>query len=482
MTRTSIVGNTKILCTIGPASQSVDVLVKLIAAGMDVVRMNFSHGTHEEHLRVIENVKEASRMTGEYITLLQDLSGPKIRTGVLAAKKVELKTGASFTFTVDDVPGDEQRVSTTYHFLPKDVNIGDTILVDDGKMKFTVIAKTNTDVICTVVNGGILSEKKGMNLPGVKISVPSFTEKDIDDLEFGLANDIDYVALSFVRSADDIRQLREIIIKKGPKGKRVPVVAKIEKAEAVDAIDSIIKEADVVMVARGDLGVEMPTEDVPVVQKMIVRKCNEAGVPVIIATQMLESMIESPRPTRAEANDVANAVLDGADAVMLSAETSVGKYPIESVNTMDKIIRKAEEQHRERLDIDFPVDSAMERVISDGIGRAACVIARQIHAKAIVPITFSGFSAMNIAKYRPAARIIAITGREKILRRLNLIWGVRGIVVPDFVGSTDEAFQRINNEMKRYGYVEKGDYVVYTAGIPLMTKGSTNTIKVEKVE
>lgn len=481
MHRSHIFGNTKIICTIGPASQSVDVLVKLIEAGMDVARLNFSHGSHEDHLKVIENVKEASRKTGEYITLLQDLSGPKIRTGILAEKKVELKTGQKFTFTIKDIPGDAQHVSTTYHHLPKDVQIGDTILVDDGKMKFTVISKNETDVVCTVINGGILSEKKGMNLPGVKVSVPSFTEKDIDDLKFGLANDVDYVALSFVRTADDVRQLREIVIKEAPKGKRVPIVAKIEKSEAVDAIDSIITEADVIMVARGDLGVEMPPEDVPVIQKMIVRKCNEVGVPVIIATQMLESMIENPRPTRAEANDVANAVLDGADAVMLSAETSVGRFPIEAVNTMDRIIRKVEEQHHDRLDI-AQAPAAADQRISDAIGRAACVIAKQINAKAIVPITHSGFSAMNIAKYRPGARIIGITGREKILRRLNLVWGVRGIIIADFVADTDTAFKRVNEELKRYGYAEKGDYVVYTAGIPLLSQGSTNSVKVEKVE
>lgn len=481
MNRPSSFGNTKVVCTIGPASQSVDVLMKLIEAGMDVARLNFSHGTHEQHLKVIENVKEASRRSGEYITLLQDLSGPKIRTGLLKDKKVEIKTGATFTFTVDEIEGTSQRVSTTYKQLAVDVKPGDIILVDDGKMKFTVLEKTERDVICTAVNGGILSEKKGMNLPGVKVSVPSYTEKDLDDLTFGLANDIDYVALSFVRSADDIRQLRAILIERAPKGKRVPIVAKIEKGEAVDDIDAIVREADVIMVARGDLGVEMEPEEVPVIQKMIVRKCNDAGVPVIVATQMLESMIENPRPTRAEANDVANAVMDGADAVMLSGETSVGKYPIEAVGTMDRIIRKAEENRRDRLELEL-VTSNLEQRVSDAMGRAACVIAHQLNAKAIVPITFSGYSAMNIAKYRPLSHILAVTGREKVLRRLNLIWGVRGILIPDFVGSTDEAFRRINEELKRHGYVQKGDYVVYTAGIPLLSKGSTNSVKVEKVE
>jgi len=481
MNRPKSFGSTKIICTVGPASQEVETLVDLIESGMDVVRLNFSHGSYEQHQRVIENVKEASRRTGEYITILQDLSGPKIRTGMLKDGVVELKTGQNFTFTIEDVPGDSQRVSTTYNRLPDDVKEGDTILVDDGKMKFTVASKSKTDVTCTVVNGGILSNKKGMNLPGVKVSVPSHTEKDVEDLKFGLKNDIDYVALSFVRTADDIRQLREVIIREVQKGKRVPIIAKIEKPEAVENIESIIGEADVVMVARGDLGVELPPEEVPIVQKLIVKKCNEAGVPVIIATQMLESMIENPRPTRAEANDVANAVLDGADAVMLSAETSVGKYPVEAVKTMDRIIRRAEVQGKDHLDIEeSPADR--DRRVFDAIGRAACVMAKQIGASAIVPLTHSGYTALNISKYRPPARIIAITGREKILRRLNLVWGVRGIIVPGFEDSSDVAFTRIKNELKARGYVNNGDYVVFTAGIPLMSKGTTNAIKVEKIE
>jgi pyruvate kinase len=472
---------TKIICTIGPASQSVEMLLKLIEAGMDVARLNFSHGTREEHQHVIDNVREASRRSGEHVTILQDLSGPKIRTGMLKEKKVEIETGATFIFTIRDLQGDAGIVSTTYPYLPRDVKPGDTILVDDGKMKFTVVSTTGTDVLCTVVNGGMLSDKKGMNLPGVKVSVPSFTEKDVEDLRFGLANDIDYVALSFVRSAADLRHLREFLIKEAPKGKRIPIVAKIERGEAVESIDSIIAESDVVMVARGDLGVELPPEDVPMIQKMVVRLCNEAGIPVIIATQMLESMIESPRPTRAEANDVANAVLDGTDAVMLSAETSIGRYPVEAVLTMDRIIRKAEVRYQHHLDI-ARAPKAGELTVFDAIGRAACVIANAIDAKAIVVVTHSGFSAINTAKYRPKANILAVTGRDKILRRLNLVWGVRGIVVNDFVVDADLAFKRINEELLKLQYVQSGDYVVYTAGLPLLSKGTTNSIKIEKVE
>jgi pyruvate kinase len=476
-------GNTKVICTIGPASERVETLVQMLAAGMDVARLNFSHGSHADHLKVIENVREAGKLVGEHVTLLQDLSGPKIRTGTLEKKVVELKAGASMTFTIDDITGNEERVSTTYKLLPNDVKEGDTILLDDGKMKVRVLSKTERDVKCEVIHGGLLSEKKGMNLPGVKTSVASFTEKDVEDLKFGLANGVDYVALSFVRTADDIRQLREVIIREVQRGIKVPIVAKIEKPEAVDAIDSIIEEADVIMVARGDLGVELPPEDVPPVQKMIVRKCNEAGKPVIVATQMLESMIENPRPTRAEANDVANAVLDGADCVMLSGETSVGKYAVDAVHTMDRIIRRAETLSQDRLAITKWADSATPRSVLDSVAQAACVLARQVNAKAIVPITHSGGTALKVSRYRPSARIVAVTGRERILRRLNLVWGVRGIVFPDIdQTTTDAAFRRIKDCLIEEGYVEKGDYVVFTAGLPLMSKGSTDTVRVEKVE
>ena len=473
-------GKTKIICTIGPATQSVEMMVRLIEAGMDVARLNFSHGVREQHQKVIDNLKQASAITGEHVTILQDLGGPKIRTGLLEQKSVTLGTGDVFTFTTREVSGNAKIVSTTHQQLPRDVKIGDAILVDDGKMTFRVESTTETDVVCRVVNGGILSEKKGMNLPGVKVSLPSFTEKDAEDLKFGLANDIDYVALSFVRSEMDIRNLKEFLVKEAPKGKRIPIVAKIERGEAVKDIDSIIAASDVIMVARGDLGVELPTEDVPIIQKMVVRRCNEEGVPVIVATQMLESMIENPRPTRAEASDVANAVLDGADAVMLSGETSVGKFPVEAVQTMDRIIKKAESRYSDHFDIARP-RAHHEFTTPDAISRAACVMANEIGAKAIVVITHSGFSAINTAKYRPKALILAVTGRDKILRRLNLVWGVRGIIVPDFVADTDTAFQRINEELRKLRYVQSGDYVIYTVGLPLLSRGTTNSIKIEKV-
>lgn len=471
---------TKIVCTIGPASQDLDTLERLIDGGMDIARLNFSHGSYDQHQEIINNLKEASRKSGKSIALLQDLSGPKIRTGLLEGKSVELKKGDTFTFTINKISGDEKRVSTTYQRLPVDVNPGDTILLDDGRIKLTVTGKTEKEVTCKILNGGILGEKKGMNLPGVKVSVESFTEKDVEDLKFGLENDIDYVALSFVRSAEDIRKLREVIIREVKPNKRLPIIAKIEKQEAVQSIDEIIKESDAIMVARGDLGVELPPEEVPPIQKMIVRKCNEAGIPVIIATQMLESMIENPRPTRAEASDVANAVLDGADAVMLSAETSIGKYPVEAVQTMGRIIISAESVRKERTDLsDFRLIPSAD--ILDSIARAACVLAKQVGAKAIVPITYSGTTAFRVSKYRPAAPIVAITARKKIQRRLSLAWGVQSIHIPNFDEDPEHVFKKICVDLRQLGFVERGDYVVFTVGIPITAQESANTIKIEKV-
>ncbi len=473
------IAKTKIICTLGPSSQSVEQLVELIKAGMDVARLNFSHGTYEDHLISMNNVREASKLTGEYICILQDLCGPKIRIGKFQNKSIELKEGSTFTFTIDEIMGDENKVTATYHELPNDVKTDDTILLDDGKIALKVVSKTEKDVNCIVINGGVLKEHKGMNLPGVKLSTQSLTEKDIEDLKFGLAHDVDYVALSFVRSAEDIQYLRSVIQQQTKV--RIPIVAKIEMKEAINAIDSIIAESNAVMVARGDLGVEMMPEDVPILQKMIVRKCNDAGVPVIIATQMLESMIENPRPTRAEASDVANAVLDGADAVMLSAETSVGKYPVETVQTMDRIICRAEIRRHDHLSIK-QIPAEIQENVFDAIARAACVLARQVNATAIVPITHSGITAVRISKYRPESRIIAVTSDERILRSLNLVWSVRGIVIKDLINNNDTAFQKVIERLKQKGYVERKDIIVFTAGLPLMAMGTTDTVKVERVE
>lgn len=474
-------GRTKIVCTLGPASSKPEVLQGMIEAGIDIIRLNFSHGTHDEHRDLLATIRQISEKMGEHITILQDLQGPRIRVGQLGKASIELKNDEPLTITMEEVVGDEERISTTYKGLVKDVSQGNRILIDDGRIELKVLGVKDSDIFCRVVTGGLLKSHKGMNLPGASISVSALTEKDRVDLEFGLANDIDYVALSFVRKAEDIRELRELIVAKGPKGKKVPIIAKIERSESVDCFDAILPEVDGVMVARGDLGVELPAEDVPMIQKMIIRKCNESGKPVIIATQMLESMIENPRPTRAEASDVANAVLDGADAVMLSGETSVGKHPVEAVQIMDRIIRKAETQMPEGLQVEVESMRNPVRDVVDAVGRAACVLAKQVGAAAIVPLTYSGRSAQVVAKYRPKARIVAVTGGDKIVRRLNLYWGVRSIIV-DQMSDFDSSLKLVLEKLLEAGHVQKRDYIVVTAGIPLMQMGTTNMVKVQKVE
>jgi pyruvate kinase len=472
-------GKTKIVCTLGPSTSSVEILVRLIRAGMDVVRLNFSHGTYDDHVRVFANVRTAMEQTGGAIGVLQDLQGPKIRIGDLAVPFIELVPGGRLTITTDPVRGEGERVSTTYARMPEDVRTGDSILLDDGKMQLRVVRVIGADVECEVVVGGKLSSHKGINLPGVKISAPSCTPKDLEDLAFGLGNDVDYVALSFVRSVEDITQLRTAIAARGVVH-GVQVIAKIEKPEAVEAVDGIIAASDGIMIARGDLGVELPPEDVPILQKRIIRKCNDAGKPVIVATQMLESMIGSPTPTRAEASDVANAVLDGGDAVMLSGETSVGKYPLEAVEIMSRIIARAESAHSTGRRALERVSRAVENR-HDALGRAACVLAEQMNAAAIVAVTRSGQTARVLARYRPDPPIIAITDSVKALRVLSLVWGVHGAVIGDLNEDSDRALQKIQEHLLQAGFVRRGEYVVLLAGQPFFARGSTNFIKVEQV-
>jgi pyruvate kinase len=474
-----IFAKTKIVCTFGPASNSPDIIAGLMRAGMDMARINFSHGTHTEHLRTFKNLRRMAKISGDPIGIILDLQGPKIRIGELKTDTIELKVNHRVTITTNEVKGDEATLSTTYKHLPHDVKPGHKILLDDGKIELVALSVKGKEVLFRVVTGGILSAHKGINLPGIAVSAPSLTDKDKHDLLFAFAHDVDYVALSFVRRAHDVATLRDFIIEHGPKSRKIPIIAKIEKAEAITNIDDILKETDAVMVARGDLGVELPAEDVPLLQKMIVRKCNELGKPVIIATQMLESMINSPTPTRAEASDVANAVLDGADAVMLSGETSVGKYPIQTVQMMDRIIRKTQEQ-----------DSALTQYNPDWIpstheydplSRSACILADQLHASTIVVLTHSGSTALHVAKFRPPANIIAVTDREKIMRRLNLIWGIRGLVIEDLKKDTDKTFKKIQEKLLLDGYIHKGETIVMVAGIPLFEGHPTNTIKVDRV-
>lgn len=470
----------KIVCTLGPSSHGIEMLTNLIHAGMDVVRLNFSHGTPDEHLETLKNVRAASNRTGVEVAVLQDLQGPKIRVGELNVPFIELHPGDRFTITTDQGFGGPTRVSTTYAGLAADVRPGDALLLDDGKLSLSVLEIKGSEVICTVVVGGPLSAHKGINLPGVAVSAPSLTDKDLRDLEFGIQQGVDFVALSFVRKAEDIRHLRKAIIERTGKTQSPSIIAKIEKPQAVNDIDSIIAEADGIMVARGDLGVELPPEDVPILQKMIIKKCNHAGKPVIVATQMLESMIHNPTPTRAEASDVANAVVDGCDAVMLSGETSIGSYPLEAVRIMDKIIGKIESEGVGRLRVVDRHDAAVEGR-PDALGRAACVLAEQMRAAAIVVVTRSGQTARIVSHYRPSPRVIAITDRPAILRSLNLYWGVQGVVIDELAGDSDKALQDIQEKLIATGMVERGEYVVLLAGQPFFAQGSTNFIKVEKV-
>lgn len=466
---------TKIIGTIGPASESVEMLVRLIDAGLDVARLNFSHGTHESHARVIANILEARRETGREIPILQDLQGPRIRIGTLPTP-VRLVPGTEVTISSRADATARGQIPTDYDALGRDALRGGRILIDDGLIELSVIAADGADVRCSVVRGGLLKSHKGMNLPGARVSAPALTPKDIDDLSFGLSHGVDAVALSFVRSADDITGLQEEIERRGGDAW---VIAKIERKEAVESIEEIIDAADGIMVARGDLGVELPGETVPFLQKMIIQRCSHRSTPVITATQMLESMIASQRPTRAELTDVANAVLDGTDLVMLSAETSTGQYPVDAVSTMDRIIREAESHgvpsHPPVLP---PPGMGEDRFMA--VAHAACVLAAQVGAAAIVPFTHSGKTAQAICAYRPAAQIIAATSSERTVRKLNMLWGTRGLLV-DPAADSDTTMQRVEQELLQRGFVSRGDTIVLTAGIPLFVKARTNTVRVHRI-
>ncbi len=474
---------TKIICTLGPSTNTLEKIIELIHAGMDVARLNFSHGSHSDHMTRIELVREASRRTGKPVAILQDLQGPKIRIGTLE-KTVLLKQGERLTITTDDIVGTYDRVSTTYKEIVRDVKRGDRILMDDGLLEVKVLDKNEREVITEVVVGGLLKSQKGLNLPGVNMSVPSLSEKDIEDAHFGLDNEVDMIALSFVRTAKDIEQLADII---RLRGKTTWIVAKIERPEAIENIDEIIAAANAIMVARGDLGVEMKTSAVPVLQKLIVQKCNAAYKPVIIATQMLESMTENPRPTRAEASDVANAVFDGTDAVMLSAETASGKYPIETVRTMCEIINNVEAKDIHHLllaERETFVPQSKNHAgmvdLSEAIATSAVDVANKIHAKAIVVLSHTGSTAIKVSKQKPSMPIIVITDNEKVQRLMGLVWGVETIYTQT-ITSTDDSFRTIETKLAEKAIVKPGDVIVYTMGIPILKHGTTDTIKVSRI-
>lgn len=467
---------TKIVATIGPASNTPEMLRALVKEGVDVFRLNFSHGTHADHQKVIDTVRQINDELGTTVALLLDLQGPKIRIQEVQPN-VELKRGQTFIITTRELVGNNEIASTSYKNLPTDVKKGDMVLIDDGKIELKVTEVRDVDVVTEVVHGGLLKSRKGINLPFTKVSVPSLTDKDLEDLEFGLQNKVEWVALSFVRKAADINQLRDIIDQRKSTAR---IVAKIEKPEALSNIDEIIAATDAVMVARGDLGVEIWLEEVPMVQKMIVEKCNRAAKPVIVATQMMESMIENPRPTRAETNDVANAVMDGADAVMLSAETAAGKYPIEVVRSMVRTIAAAEKH--EGLYYRFrTVDPKSPVYINDSLVLAACKLAKDVGAKAIVGMTATGYTAFKSASHRPNTNIFVFTGNRWLINTINLVWGARAYHY-DKHNSTDETVADVERILKEEGHVQPGDIFIVLASMPIHERQRTNTLRINVVK
>ncbi|RCK70596.1 pyruvate kinase [Desertihabitans brevis] len=463
----------KIVCTLGPAVASPERMKELVEAGMDVARFNMSHGDHSEHEERLTNLRAAAAEVGRTVGLLADLQGPKIRLGRFAEGKENLAHGARFTITTDDVEGDVERCSTTYKGLPGDVSPGDTILVDDGRLTLRAEEVTDTEVVTSVVVGGPVSNNKGINLPGVAVSVPAMSEKDVEDLRWALRSGFDMVALSFVRTAADAEAVRQIMAEEG---RTVPVIAKIEKPQAVENLNEIIDAFDAFMVARGDLGVELPLEEVPLVQKRIVDAARRWAKPVIVATQMLESMISAPRPTRAEASDVANAVLDGADAVMLSGETSVGQYPIVTVQTMARIVDNTESHGLEKI-------SAINwdpHTTGGVIAKAAAEVAERIGAKYLVACTQSGDSARRLSRLRSPIPVVAFTPEQQTLQTLTLSWGVDAYKV-DTVGNTDEMILMVEAELERLGLAVEGERVVIVAGTPMGASGTTNMVRVRRI-
>jgi pyruvate kinase len=470
---------TKIVCTVGPASSEQPVLEAMLRAGMDLARLNFSHGTHDDHRQAFERVTCAARKLGCFPGILADLQGPKIRTGkLLGGGPVELCAGERVAITTADQPGTAQCLSTTYAALPGDVQVGDRLLLDDGLLELQVLQVEEREVGCKIITGGLLGEHKGINLPGVQVSSPSLTEKDKRDVAFALQLGVDYIALSFVRQPEDVIALRDYM---KSLGYSVPIVAKIEKPEALERLAEVIAASDVIMVARGDLGVELLPEMVPVWQKRIIAECAVQGKPVITATQMLDSMRENPRPTRAEASDVANAIFDGTDAVMLSGETAVGKYPVEAVAMMRRIATEAErEQARWRHREGYQQPEDHSRSITAAVSRAAVTVACEVGAKAIIAFTESGSTALTASKQRPRMPVLACTPLEATARRCSLYWGVLPVPV-ETVTDTDQMIRQTSARVKELGYVSSGDRVVLTAGVPMGSPGTTNTIRVETI-
>ena len=467
---------TKIVCTLGPASQSEEVLIKLIENGLNVCRFNFSHGSHEEHKERMDMVKKVREELKKPVAILLDTKGPEIRTGNFADPEVFLEEGSKFTITMSDVVGTKEICTVSYKGLADDVVKGDLILIDDGLVGLRVEEVNGEDIHCVVENSGIVKNHKGVNVPGVKINLPALTPKDISDIEFGITQDIDFIAASFVRKASDVLAIREVL--ENNNATDIKIISKIENQEGVDNLEEILQVSDGLMVARGDLGVEIPTEEMPIVQKEMIKKCNELGKPVITATQMLDSMIRNPRPTRAEVTDVANAIYDGTDAIMLSGETAAGKYPVEAVKTMATIAKRIEET----LDYDNILRSKglNNTNVTDAISYATCTTAKSLNASGIVTSTSSGHTARMVSKFRPNTPIIAATPNEKTSRQLSLSWGVYTVNCQQ-AGNTDDLIDNSIEASKNEGFIHDGELVVITAGVPTGVSGTTNLIKVHVV-
>ena len=469
---------TKIIATLGPASSSKEMIKKLIKSGVDVLRVNFSHATHDEVERIVEDVNYLRKELGSNVTLLGDLQGPKIRIGELE-NDIELKKNQSLSICSNlSESNGLDKIFISYPSFAKDVKPGENILVDDGKLIFKVISTNKKDTVdIKVVQEGVLKPRKGVNLPNTKISQPALTEKDIDDAKFAVKKSFDWIALSFVRSKKDVLKLRELIDSQCDY--HIPIISKIEKPQAIEKIDSIIKVSNGIMVARGDLGIEIPAEEVPLNQKKIVAKCKKRGIPVVIATQMMESMIDSLTPSRAEVNDVANSVMDGADAIMLSGETSMGKYPCEVVKKIGDIIYGVEDSPLIKVPVDLP-EIKSDRLITKSICRNAATIANEIGASAICTLTNSGYTGWQISSWRPSALVIVFTSNKKILTQMNLLWGVKGVYYNNFE-STDKTVEEVNSLALENKYIKKGDFVINLAAMPVYEKGQVNTLRITKI-
>lgn len=465
---------TKIVCTLGPSSNTEEVIRNLMIEGMDVARLNFSHGTHEDKLKIVKIVKKVRAELHKPVALLLDTKGPEIRLGTFEKGSVDLKQGQEFILTTQECAGNESRVSITYKDLPKDISVGTRVLIDDGLIEMKVTSIEGTEIVCNVINGGTISDRKGINVPNVELSMPFVSRQDYDDIKFGIDNDFDFIAASFTRTAEDVEEIRAILREYDCHS--IDIIAKIENNQGVENISEIVKVSDGVMVARGDMGVEIPLEEVPIIQKKIIKEVYTAGKQVITATQMLESMIKNPRPTRAEATDIANAIYDGTSAIMLSGETAAGKYPIEALKTMVKIAIRTEQ------DINYHKRFSENRQLSNknitnAISHATVTTAEDLGAAAIVTVTKSGFTAKMISKYRPTCPIVGCSTYEGVCRKLNLSWGVTPILIEEKT-DTDELFDHAIDRALQTGTVHVGELTVITAGLPLGISGTTNLIKV----